>query len=215
MKSLKMLAPSAVLLLVLGACSPGTTGDDAAEPAAPAASETAAAAQTVAATAGTDQVARGRYLVTIAVCNDCHTPFKMGPQGPEPDMERMLSGHPDSLQITAPAALGEGPWMMAGATTNTAFSGPWGVSFAANLTPDQNTGLGIWTQEQFVQALRTGKHWGQSRPILPPMPWPAYSQMTDDDLAAIFAYLRTIPPVANRVPEPLPPAAGPEGTPAG
>jgi mono/diheme cytochrome c family protein len=213
MKSLKMLAPTAALLLALGACSPATSEDAAPQPAAPAASATAAP-QTATAAAG-DQVARGQYLVTIAACNDCHTPFKMGPQGPEPDMERMLSGHPDHLQITVPAAMGEGPWMMAGDTTNTAFSGPWGVSFAANLTPDENTGMGIWTEEQFVGALRTGKHWGQSRPILPPMPWPAYGQMTDEDLAAVFAYLRTIPPIVNRVPEPLPPAAAPGGAPAG
>ena len=91
--------------------------------------------------------------------------------------------------------------------TNTAWSGPWGVSFAANLTPDPETG--IWremTEEQFIQALRTGRHLGQGRPILPPMPWPLYGKKTDEDLKAIYAYLQTIPPIRNKVPDPLPPA---------
>lgn len=153
------------------------------------------------------QVARGQYLVTVGGCNDCHTPLKMGPKGPEPDMARMLSGHPEQLVITTPAALPEGPWMMASAPTNTAHSGPWGVSFTTNLTPDQNTGLGIWTEDMFVKAIRTGRHMGASREILPPMPWMNYREMTDEDLSAVYAYLRSIPAIHNRVPEPLPPAA--------
>ena len=96
---------------------------------------------------------------------------------------------------------------MATAATNTAFAGPWGISYTANLTPDQNTGLGIWTEEMFLKAIRTGRHMGVSREILPPMPFAMYRNFTDEDLAAIFAYLRSIPPVKNRVPEPLPPRA--------
>jgi len=155
--------------------------------------------------ASTAQVDRGAYLVRIMACNDCHTPFRMGPQGPEPDMTRMLSGHPQDMALP-PAPAAQGPWLWAGAATNTAFAGPWGVSFAANLTPDKGTGLGDWTEETFVRALRTGRHQGQGRPILPPMPWPAYSQATDEDLAAIFAYLRTVPAISNRVPQPVEPA---------
>jgi hypothetical protein len=97
--------------------------------------------------------------------------------------------------------------MMTAAASGTAFSGPWGVSFAANLTPDQNTGLGIWTEDMFMKTLRTGRHMGASREILPPMPWFNYGEMTDADLKAVYAYLRTIPPVHNRVAVPLPPAA--------
>jgi hypothetical protein len=132
----------------------------------------------------------------------------MGPNGPEPDMSRQLSGHPENFPITAPAPAPSGVWEngMVGSPTATAFSGPWGVSFTANLTPDRNTGLGIWTEDMFVKAIRTGKHYGVSRPILPPMPWAVYRNMTDDDLKAIFAYLRTIPPVTNHVPEPIAPA---------
>src|SRR4051812_44225962 len=90
-------------------------------------------------TAGIRKVERGRYLVTTTGCNDCHTPLKMTARGPEPDMARMLSGHPAELKMPRPPKLGEGPWMWAGAATNTAFYGPWGVSYAMNLTPDQNT----------------------------------------------------------------------------
>lgn len=151
-------------------------------------------------------IARGQYLVTIGGCNDCHTPWKMGPKGAEPDMTRMLSGHPEQFVITAPARMTAPEWIAATSPTNTAHSGPWGVSFTANLTPDQNTGLGIWTEEMFMKALRTGRHMGASREILPPMPWFNYGKMTDADLSAVFAYLRSIPPVHNRVPDPLPPA---------
>ena len=152
-----------------------------------------------------DQIARGAYLVKIMVCNDCHTPFKMGPKGPEPDMSRMLSGHPQDLVMPPPPALGNGPWVASFAGTNTAWAGPWGVSFTANLTPDPETGLGKWTADTFLQALRTGKHEGVGRPILPPMPYPWFSQATDEDLRAIFAYLQSIPPIKNKVPQPIEP----------
>jgi hypothetical protein len=77
-----------------------------------------------------------------------------------------------------------------------------------NITPDRNTGIGIWTEEMFLSALKTGRHMGVSRPILPPMPWSAFRNLTDEDLRSIFAYLRTIPAVHNRVPDPVaPPAA--------
>lgn len=163
--------------------------------------------------AAADPVERGRYLVALTGCSDCHTPMKMGETGPEPDMDLFLAGHPESVEMPPPPAL-DGAWMWAGAGTNTAFVGPWGVTYAVNLTPDPNTGLGIWTEEMFVTAMRTGKHMGQSRPILPPMPWPAYAQATDEDLKAIYAYLRSLPPIHNRVPEYRAPAA-PPAQPAG
>jgi Cytochrome c len=154
-----------------------------------------------------EKLARGKYLVTVAGCNDCHTPWTMGPNGPEPDMSRMLSGHPESMQLPPPPKLPEGPWIMTAAATNTAWSGPWGVSFTANLTPDPETGLGKWTQRNFTETIRTGRHMGRGRPILPPMPIPMYKHFTDSDLEAIFSYLQTIPAVKNRVPEPLPPSS--------
>lgn len=153
-----------------------------------------------------DLAARGEYLVSIAACNDCHTPYIMGPGGPEPDMSRALSGHPSDIAIASQAML-EAPWASAASETNTAWSGPWGVSYTANLTPDPETGvLRDYTEEQFIQLMRTGRHKGQGRAILPPMPWPVYGQMTDDDLRGVFAYLRQIQPIRNAVPAPIPPA---------
>lgn len=153
-----------------------------------------------------DRVERGRYLVNTSGCMDCHTPLKMGAHGPEPDMTRLLAGHPQELVIAAPVAAPPGPWMAVTAVTATAFSGPWGVSFTANLTPDMETGLGRWSENDFLQTIRTGRHLGRGRPVLPPMPIPVYSQMTDDDLKAVFAYLQSLPPIRNKVPEPLAPA---------
>jgi mono/diheme cytochrome c family protein len=156
------------------------------------------------------QVARGKYLVTIGGCNDCHTPLAIGPKGPEPDMTRMLTGHPADVAMPPAPAL-SGGWMWAGAATNTAFAGPWGLSYAMNLTPDAETGIGLWSEQVFVNAIRTGRHMGVGRPIMPPMPWPMYSQMTDDDLRAVYAYLRSLPPRKNKIPEAVvaPPAAPP------
>ena len=151
------------------------------------------------------KIERGKYVVTTSGCNDCHTPWKMGEKGPEPDMSRMLSGHPQDLQLP-PAPKPIGPWMVSAAATNTAWSGPWGVSYTANLTPDRETGLGKWTFRNFKETIRTGRHMGRGRPILPPMPIPMYKHFTDADLEAIYAYLQSIPAVKNRVPEPLPPA---------
>jgi hypothetical protein len=145
-------------------------------------------------------IQRGEYLVKIMGCSDCHTPWKMGPQGPEPDMTRFLSGHPQEIGPLPNVKAAE-PYIALSLPTNTAYSGPWGVSYAFNLTPEQNTGLGIWTEEMFVKTIRTGRHMGVSRPINPPMPWLAYRNATDEDLRAIYAYLRTIRPIVNRVPE--------------
>jgi hypothetical protein len=133
----------------------------------------------------------------------------MGPRGPEPDMTRALTGHPAGVVMPAPPRLPPGPWTWLGAKTNTAFAGPWGVSFAANLTPDPETGLGRWTEETFIATLRTGRREGKGRPLLPPMPWPMIRNLTDEDLASVFAYLQSLPPVRNRVAAPQdPPEAG-------
>jgi mono/diheme cytochrome c family protein len=156
-----------------------------------------------------EQIARGKYLVTIGHCNDCHTPFKIGPRGPEPDMARALTGHPAEAALPPPPAM-SGAWNWAGAATGTAFAGPWGVSFPANLTPDEETGLGKWTERMFIDTMRTGRHQGKGRPIMPPMPYQNVGAMTDDDIKALFAYLQSLPPVRNEVPAPIDPpeAAG-------
>lgn len=166
---------------------------------------TAAAAAAAIAPADPTRIERGAYLVRAMGCNDCHTPWKMGEQGPEPDMSRALTGHPADLVMPPPPTLPPGPWQWIGGVTNTAFAGPWGVSFSANLTPHPEVGLGKWTEEMFITALRTGRHEGKGRPILPPMPWPMVSSLTDADLGAVFAYLQSLPPVNNRVPAPVDP----------
>jgi mono/diheme cytochrome c family protein len=152
------------------------------------------------------QVKRGEYLVNFGGCHDCHTPKKMGSRGPELDTERLLSGHPEQMPVTPAPALA-GPWLAATVVTMTAWSGPWGISYTANLTPDRETGLGAWTEQNFVDTMRTGRHMGRGRAVLPPMPWEMVGKLTDQDLKAVFAYLRTLPPVQNRVPQPTPPAS--------
>jgi mono/diheme cytochrome c family protein len=181
-------------LLLIGAC----------QQQAPAPNPSQAPAQTSA--SAQSPIERGRYLVEITGCHDCHTPKKPGTIPPEPDMARELSGNPSGDVTPVPASLiGPGKWM---AVTNEhlgAWAGPWGVSFAINLTPDKETGLGSWNEQMFMDAIRSGKHQGTGRPILPPMPWPDIKQMTDDDLKAVWAYLQSRPPVKNVVPQPLPP----------
>jgi hypothetical protein len=148
---------------------------------------------------------RGMYLVTIGACHDCHSPKIMTPQGPEPDPSRLLSGHP--MDVPTPEFSNNSNWVLFEANHFTAFVGPWGVSYAANLTPD-DTGTGTWSFEQFKTAIRKGKYKGLegSRDLLPPMPWQMYSNFTDDDLKAVFTYLQSIKPVHNIVPAPISPA---------
>ncbi|MBK9488292.1 MAG: diheme cytochrome c-553 [Haliscomenobacter sp.] len=153
-------------------------------------------------------VKRGAYLVTIGVCDDCHSPKIFGPNGPEVDSTRRLSGHPREEpipKITDPGMVKPGEWVLFGPMF-TATAGEWGVSFSANLTPD-DTGIGNWDFKQFEKAIREGKSKGMdgTRPLLPPMPWFNFAQMSDEDLQAIFAYLKSLPPVNNAVPNPIPP----------
>lgn len=151
------------------------------------------------------RIERGAHLVRTMGCNDCHTPWKVGPLGPEPDMSRALTGHPADLVMPPAPALPPGPWTWVAAGTNTAFAGPWGVSFTMNLTPDPETGLGKWTEETFIQTMKTGRHEGKGRKLLPPMPYPIIAALGDEDIRSMFAYLQSLPPVKNRVPQPIDP----------
>jgi len=150
----------------------------------------------------------GAHLVTIAGCNDCHTPKKMSPMGPVLDSSLLLSGHPEKM----PAPVVNRKEIESkgyGVTqTLTAWVGPWGISFAGNLTPD-STGTGNWTESQFQYALRKGKFKGlpNNRPLLPPMPWDMYQHMTDGEISAVFAFLRSIKPIKNVVPAAIPPVS--------
>jgi mono/diheme cytochrome c family protein len=155
-----------------------------------------------------DLVARGEFLMTVGGCNDCHTPKLFDQNGMHLDSSRLYSGHPagSPLPPVNPDALKPGQWYQM-APDITAFVGPWGISYAANLTPDSTTGIGAWSEETFIKTLRTGKHLGMEngRPILPPMPWYNLANLSDDDFHAIYAYLRSLPPIVNRVPGPVPP----------
>ncbi len=156
----------------------------------------------------TSQVAWGGHLVTIGGCNDCHTPKKMTPQGPIPDESLLLSGHPSNRP--APDVNRKEMESKGLAVTNdlTAWVGPWGISYAANLTPD-GTGIGNWSYQQFERAVREGKFMGSEngRQLLPPMPWQEIGQMSDGELKAVFAYLKSIKPIHNLVPAAQPPVS--------
>lgn len=149
--------------------------------------------------ASTAVVERGRYLVMVGGCNDCHTPMKVTPLGPMTDFDRTLSGHPEDAPDPG-GKLGENDIALTG-TDLTVWRQPFGVVYARNLTPHK-TGLGEWTEEQFVRTIRRGRHQGDGRPLLPPMPWYNYAGMSNDDLKAVWAYLRSIKPIDNTVPDP-------------
>ncbi|HMP28280.1 MAG TPA: diheme cytochrome c-553 [Saprospiraceae bacterium] len=151
-------------------------------------------------------IKKGDYLVGVLGCNDCHSPKKLGPNGPEIIPELLLSGYPSDRPIAKvnKEALAEGWTLFNGDLTSGV--GPWGMSFAANLTSDES-GIGNWTLEQFKTSLTKGLHKGleNSRPLLPPMPWFNYVNMHDSDLEAIYTYLQSTNPVKNVVPAPIPP----------
>lgn len=161
---------------------------------------------TVKAVSPEDLVKRGEYLVTIMGCDDCHSPKKMGANGPEIIPELRLSG----FQSTNPMVKYDSPMIKNGFPMLypdfTAAAGPWGVSFSANITPDP-TGIGTWSEEQFKIALTQGKFKGiaGARMLLPPMPWFNFTALKDEDVSAIFAYLKSLKPVSNVVPQPIPP----------
>jgi mono/diheme cytochrome c family protein len=148
------------------------------------------------------QAQRGAYLVQMGSCNDCHTPwvFDADLGMPVPDMSRMLSGHPEKAPDPE-GKMGKHDIALIGPTF-TSFQLPFGTVYAANLTPDKDTGLGSWTKQMFVQAFRKGKHMGgDGRAIMPPMPWMNIAALTDQDLKAVYAYLMSIPPIRNSVPQ--------------
>ena len=152
-----------------------------------------------------EMVKRGVYLVNSIGCDDCHSPKRMGANGPELIPDLRLSGYPSDRPITkADTNVVRNGWMLFSDDLTTSV-GPWGQSFAANLTSDA-TGTGNWKEEQFIKAIREGKFKGldNTRPLLMPMPWFVYRNLTDDDLKSIFAFLQTTKPVNNVVPAPKP-----------
>jgi hypothetical protein len=182
-KSIALLAMAAIMFLFLHACTNKADNKT---------------------TASEDPVKRGDYLVTIMGCDDCHSPKKMGPNGPEIIIERRLSGFPADAKL---------PPLDSNAVKNgwlgmwnelTTIVGPWGQTFAANITSD-STGIGMWTEAQFKKALTEGKFKGidGGRMLLPHMPWQNYRNIREEDLKAIFAFLKSTKPVKNVVPAPI------------
>lgn len=132
--------------------------------------------------AGRDQVQRGKYLVTLGLCTDCHTPgYFFG----KPDMTRYLGGSEVGFHIPE-----------------------LGVFHGPNLTPDDETGLGRWSADDIVKAIQTGTR-PDGRILAPIMPWHAFAEMTKQDAMAVAAYLKSLPPVSNKVPGPFGPAETP------
>ncbi|MCU0332525.1 MAG: diheme cytochrome c-553 [Ignavibacteriaceae bacterium] len=153
-----------------------------------------------------EMIALGKYLVHTSACDDCHTPKIFTQDGRMMlDTTRILSGHPQD-QVVPPLDKSElrMDWI-AGNMGLTAWVGPWGVSYAANLTPDKATGIGAVTEEMFIKTMRDGKLKGVGRGLLPPMPWEVYRLKTDEDLKAMYAYLMSLKPIRNQVPLPVPP----------
>lgn len=147
-------------------------------------------------------IKRGEYLVSSVGCDDCHSPKIMTPTGFEIDFENRFSGHPaqEPLGKVDTSVMSQG-WILFGKGL-TAAAGPWGLSYAANISSD-TTGIGLWTEEQFFTAIRKGISKGLegNRPLLPPMPWFVYKNFSDQDLKAIFAYLKSTKPIKNVVPQ--------------
>lgn len=181
-----------VMVTTIGSCGKGKSADAATPPA-------------VAANNSENLIPRGAYLVTVMGCHDCHTPKIMTDHGPALDTTRLLSGHPANVPLAKFDTFTSSNWALFN-MTQTAVVGPWGASFAANLTSDQ-TGIGSWTLDNFRKALKEGKFKGLdgSRPLLPPMPWQNFKNLSEEDLAAIFAYLKSTKPVENVVPKAMTP----------
>lgn len=152
-----------------------------------------------------EMLKRGQYLVNTSGCHDCHSPKVFTPHGPEPDPARLLSGHPSESPLPKVYKEAMKDWILF-TPDLTAIAGPWGVSFAANISSDE-TGIGNWSEEQFLRAIKEGRYKGLKggRQLLPPMPWQVYRTMTDDDLKSIFTYLKSTTAVRNIVPAPISP----------
>lgn len=156
-----------------------------------------------------DLVTRGQYLVTIAGCDGCHTPFRAEFNGPE-----LTSAQLQTLSLSERSAKDPDMYLAGGRIFDL---GPAGIIVGTNISSDPETGIGSWTDEEIEAAMRTGVT-PDGRQLIPIMPYTAYNQMADADMEAIIAYLRTVPPIKNDVlvnrtasTEGLPPLPAPDG----
>jgi len=154
-----------------------------------------------------NQAVKGMELVKQGNCGFCHTPLIETKEGAVPAPGKTLSGYPSGMELPElpDAEIDSEEWLkFLGSLPNSVWAGPWGLSFASNITPDPKTGIGKWTEDIFIETMRSGRHIDLKRDISPPMPWRDYAKLSDEELAAIFAYLMTLEPVVNPVPKPIP-----------
>jgi hypothetical protein len=191
---------AAVIVLSLAALAAGCNKNAPGEASAPPQAYTAASFTA-------DQVTRGAGLVDEWKCNFCHTPELKGPDGkPMPNPDRLLSGHPQDEPVpdVSDIVINSDAYMeFLDNLDNTTWASNDSLVFSANLTPDPATGIGTWSPEQFVATIRQGQHMGLGKRLLYPMPWQELAKLPDADLISIYAYLRTINPVSNKVPPPI------------
>ncbi len=155
------------------------------------------------------EIEKGKALVIEYGCNVCHTPKIETVMGLIPDPDKLLSGHPEGdkeLPNIPEGLLGDNKWAGVYSKSLTAWAGPWGISFAANLTPDKKTGIGNWSKQNFISTIRLGIHTTSlARELSPAMPWRHISTMSDEQLGAVYSYLMSLKPIKNKVPEHIEP----------
>ena len=152
------------------------------------------------------EIKMGKILTEEFGCVDCHTPKIIINDQIMIDEKKLFSGHPQDniLPDFPPELVGPGKWRGLYTSSMTAWGGPWGISYSANLTPDKQTGIGNLSEENFMSVIKLGIHSSLSRKMLPPMPWNEVSRLGDDELRAIFVYLKSLKPIKNKVPESKP-----------
>ena len=155
---------------------------------------------------GVDEIEKGRIITEIFGCVDCHSPKIMEGEFLVNDPDKLFSGHPQDnvLPMFPPDIIGPDKWRGLFTDGMTAWGGPWGISYSANLTPDKKTGIGKLTEENFVSILNIGIHSNMNRKLMQPMPWKEISELEDEDIKAVYKYLRTVKPIKNKVPESVP-----------
>ena len=152
------------------------------------------------------KIKMGKVLTEEFGCVDCHSPKLIIQDQIMIDEKKIFSGHPQNniLPDFPPELVGPGKWRGLYTSGMTAWGGPWGITYAANLTPDKETGIGNWSEENFMSVIKLGIHSSLTRKMLPPMPWSEVSRLGDDELSAIFVYLKSLKPIKNKVPESKP-----------
>jgi len=152
------------------------------------------------------RIKMGEILTEEFGCVDCHSPKIITNDQIIIDENKLFSGHPQGKKLPdfSPELVAPGKWRGLYTSDMTAWGGPWGISYSANLTPDKKTGIGSWSEQNFISVIKLGIHSSLTRKIMPPMPWNDISRLNDHELGSIFLYLKSLKPVKNKVPESRP-----------